>query len=84
MVSLVAKVASGVLFFVSKTMEGINVTIVDVRGVLSAGEQRELRMLRVREPRELDRRPLLLPYPPPPRTIAARNEEDGGEESSQR
>ena len=80
-VSLVAKVASGVLFFVSKTMEGINVTIVDVRGVLSAGEQRELRMLRVREPRELDRRPLLLPYPPPPRTIAARNEERTGARS---
>ena len=46
-------------------MEGVNVTIVDVRGVLSASEQRELRMLRVREPRELDERPLLLPYPPP-------------------
>ena len=64
-VSLIAKVASGVLFLVSKTMEGINVTIVDVRGVLSAGEQKQLRLLRVREPRELDLRPLLLPYPPP-------------------
>ena len=35
-------------------------------------------MLRVREPRELDQRPLLLPYPPPLLTSAAHRRREGG------
>ena len=51
----------------SKTSEGVAVTIVDIRGVLSAGEKRELLHMRVREPRDLEALARLLPYPAPPR-----------------